>query len=123
MFIDRTVLIADDQSTSREQLRDVLRCSGYLVLGECRSSDDALDKFERLMPDVVIIDVTLPGTRDALVTIQHMFRTRPNVSIFAIGSASQGPVMMEALSMGAVDFFLKPFQHRTVHSCLQRNLG
>jgi two-component system, chemotaxis family, chemotaxis protein CheY len=123
MFIDRTVLIADDQSTSREQLRDVLRCSGYFVLGECRSSDDALDKFERLLPDVVIIDITLPGTHDALVTIQRMFRTRPNVAIFATGSASQGPVMMEALSMGALDFFLKPFQHRTVHSCLQRNLG
>jgi len=123
MFVTRTVLLVDDNSGSREELREILRHAGYMVLGEARNTDDALDKFMSLEPDAVIMDVTILGTIDPLVTIQRMHRLRPPSVIFATGSPSQSQVMMEALTMGAVDFFMKPFQQRTVHTCLQRHLG
>jgi len=122
LYINRQVLIADDQSPPRQQLREYLRNTGCAIVGECRSTDDLMLKFETLKPDVIFIDVTLIGTMDALVVIQRMRRMDPAVIIFATASASQSGVLMEAMTMGAADFILKPFQAHTVRSCLERNL-
>ena len=123
MFIHQTVLLADDQSSSREQLRELLRATQCAVVAEARSTDDLLEKFERLRPDVVIIDVTLLGSLDALVAIQRMRRLDPDTMLFATGTASQGGVIMESLSMGATDFFFKPYQQKAVRDCFERNLA
>lgn len=122
-LVTRTVLIADDQSTPRDELREILRRSGYTVIADSHTTDDTLEKFERYEPDAVVIDVALPGTLDALVAIQRMHRANLSAAIFVTGTASQNNVVMEALSMGALDFFLKPFHQRSVNLCLQRNMG
>lgn len=121
-YINRNVLIADDQSPPRHQLRELLRHTDCTIVGECRSTDDALMKFESLQPDVVIIDVTLLGTVDALIAIKRMCQSNPSVTVFATANASQQGVLMEAMTMGAVDFLLKPFKAHTVHAALERNL-
>ncbi|HEU4753268.1 MAG TPA: response regulator [Armatimonadota bacterium] len=122
MFFNRTLMLADDQSTDRITLHEMLRRTGLIVVAETANTDDALEKFERLRPDVVLMDVTLPGTWDALVVIQRMRRMHPEVTVLATGMASQNTVLMEAMTMGAQDFILKPFQQASVHACLQRNL-
>jgi two-component system, chemotaxis family, chemotaxis protein CheY len=123
MFVNRTVLLADDQSVIRHQLQEMLHHSGMTVVAESSNTDDALEKFDRLRPNVVVIDVTLPGTLDALVVIQRMTRMDPQSTIFATAMASQNRIVMEALTMGAVDFFLKPFQPTSIRTTLQRNVG
>lgn len=123
MYINRTVLLADDQSVPRHELREILRHTGCAVIGESRTTDDTLERFDKLQPDLVIIDPTLPGSLDALVVIQRMRRARPETMVLVAASASQQALLMEALTMGATDFILKPFQQRSVLSCLQRNVG
>jgi two-component system, chemotaxis family, chemotaxis protein CheY len=122
MFFNRTVLLADDQSPERTTMHEMFRRCGFTIVGESGNTDDTLDKFDRLRPDVVVIDVTLPGTWDALVVIQRMRRLQPDTAIFATGMASQNTIIMEAMTMGAMDFFLKPLQQASVQACLQRNL-
>lgn len=121
-YINRNVLLADDQSTPRHELRELLRHTDCSIVGEARSTDEALFKFEALQPDVVIIDVTLLGTIDALIVIKRIHQMQPAVAIFATASASQQGLLMEAMTMGAVDFLLKPFKAHTVHAALERNL-
>ena len=121
MYINRTILLADDQSPAREEMREILRNTQCTIVGESRNTDDMLEKYQRLQPDVLIIDATLPGTLDALVAIQRIHRANPEAIILATAATSQNYLLMEALSMGAVDFILKPFQRKTVLSCLQRN--
>lgn len=121
-YINRNVLIADDQSPHRHQLREILRHTDCSIVAETRNTDDTLMKFESLQPDLVIIDITLLGTIDALVAIKRMYQSNPATAIFATASASQQGILMEAMSMGAIDFFLKPFKAHTVHAALERNL-
>jgi two-component system chemotaxis response regulator CheY len=123
MFIKRTVLLADDDATSRQQMLEILRHTGYSVVGQCSTTDDLLDKFDQLEPEVVIMDVTLFGTLSPLVAIQRLKRANFQATILATGSASQNGVMMEALSMGATDFLLKPFRDRAVKSSLEQNVA
>src|SRR5690606_13655602 len=122
MFVRRTVLLADDDCTAREQLRGPFQYAGLTLVGEARNTDDALDKFERLEPELVVMDVMLLGTLDALVAIKQMRRSPRGVLILATGTASQNATLMEALTMGATDFLTKPFQERTVRNCLEQNL-
>jgi DNA-binding response OmpR family regulator len=55
------------------------------------------------------------------VAIRRIRRSKPETVIRATAAPSQSTLLMEALSMGAVDFVLKPFQRKSVLSCLQRN--
>lgn len=122
-FIKRTVLVAEDDPTARQQLLEILRHGGYSVVGQSSTTDDLLDKCDQLDPDVVIMDVTLFGTCSPLMAIQRLKRARFATTILAAGSTSQNGVMMEALSVGAADFLLKPFQDRAVRTCLEQNVA
>lgn len=126
MPVNRTVLIGVDPrggGDARQTLREIFREGHCTVVGASGDTDELLRSFERHTPDVVVIDVMLTGTLDALLAIDRMRRSRASVTIFATGSTSQNGVLMEALSMGAVDFFLKPFRPQAVRNCLERNLG
>lgn len=57
----RTLLIVDDHAGFRAGARALLEAAGFLVLGEAATGEDALVEAERLRPDVVLLDVQLPG--------------------------------------------------------------
>jgi DNA-binding NarL/FixJ family response regulator len=118
----RSVLLVEDHCGFKEEMREILRHAGCVVIGEARNTDDALAKLERLQPHAMVMDITLPGSYDSLLAIQRVCRLSPETIVFATGSASQSGLMMEALTMGAVDFFLKPFQPRTIRTALQHHL-
>ena len=122
MYLQCSVLLVDDHSPSREMLKEVLQSRGAQVVGEARTTDDALDKFEALQPDTVIIDICLPGSWDPLVAIRQMKRIDPTCVVLVTGTPSQNLTLMEALTMGAADFFMKPYHTRTVELCLQKNV-
>ncbi len=123
MILNRSILVVDDQTSMRAQMVEILRQSRYSVAGQTNNTDDALLKVEMLCPEAVIMDVSLPGYLDALIAMKRIRAQHPDVTIFATGSASQAPLLMESLTMGAVDFFMRPYQRRTVQNSLQRNLG
>lgn len=122
MHSGRSVLLCDDQASCREALRELLYPTGLQVVGEASNTDDALDRFERLMPDLVIMDVSLLGTWDSMVAIRRMVRYHSLTTVLVTGMASQTEQLMEALTMGAADFFFKPFHARSFKDCLERNL-
>lgn len=60
MHVVTTVLIVDDHPSFRASARALLEAEGFDVVGEVASGESALDEFERLRPDVVLLDVQLP---------------------------------------------------------------
>ncbi len=122
LFLNRTVVLADDQSPVRQQLGEILRRQHCLVVAEASNTDDLIERCDRLRPDAVLMDVTLPGSYGSLVAIQRLRRLVPHLVVLTMGSASQNAMMMESLTMGASDFLIKPLHARSVEQCLQRNL-
>ena len=59
--MDRSVLIVDDHAAFRAGARALLEADGYRVLGEAESGEAAIEAAQRLCPDVVLLDVQLPG--------------------------------------------------------------
>jgi two-component system, chemotaxis family, protein-glutamate methylesterase/glutaminase len=102
------VLVVDDSAFARTVLARVLRASGSIdVIGTARDGDDALEQIATFDPDVVTLDLTMPG-RDGLGVLRALHgRERPRVIIVSVSTIDSVPAA-EALSLGAIDIISKP---------------
>jgi two-component system chemotaxis response regulator CheB len=102
------VLVVDDSAFARTVLSKLLRQHGEIdVIGTARDGADALDKIEELDPDVVTLDLTMPGIDGIGVLRALQARHRPRVIIVSISSGDT-ELGAQALTLGAVDVVTKP---------------
>lgn len=106
----RRVLVVDDSAFMRRLVSDVVQESGeFEVVGTARDGYDALRQVAALDPDLVTLDVDMPGL-DGLAALEAIMRThpRPVVMLSAGGSDGGAEATWRALERGAVDFVRKP---------------
>ena len=107
--MERTrVIIADDESIIRMDLREMLTNLGYLVVGEAGDGRSAVNQARELRPDVVIMDIKMPdmdGIEAARLLTQE--RIAPVVLLTAF---SQRDLVDRAKEAGVVGYLVKPFR-------------
>ncbi|MGV3709797.1 MAG: protein-glutamate methylesterase/protein-glutamine glutaminase [Gemmatimonas sp.] len=106
----RRVLVVDDSAFMRRMVSDVVMSSGeFTVIGTARDGEDALHKVHTLNPDIVTLDVQMPGL-DGLDALGYIMSEvpRPVVMLSAGGSDGGAEATLRALELGAVDFVRKP---------------
>jgi CheY-like chemotaxis protein len=116
------VLIADDKATGRELVRTVLEDVGYNVF-EASDGIEALDVAHRVHPDLIILDLHMPGL-DGFAVIKELrvdvhFATIPVIALTA--SAMQGD-RQRALAAGFTGYITKPVPLRGLRAEIQRLL-
>ncbi len=103
------VLIVEDEREVREMVAEYLGSQGYDV-HQAESGADMRDAIERNLPDVVLLDVRLPG-EDGL-TLARYLRERYDVGIIMVTGASSVVDRVVGLEIGADDYVTKPFDPR-----------
>lgn len=107
--MERTrVIVADDESIIRMDLREMLTNLGYLVVGEAGDGRSAVNQARELRPDVVIMDIKMPdmdGIEAARILTQE--RIAPVVLLTAF---SQRDLVERAKEAGVVGYLVKPFR-------------
>lgn len=104
------ILFAEDDETLRAGLESALASEGYEVHG-CKDGDEVLAVFARRRPDLLILDVMMPGKSGFDVCVE-VRRADPTVPIlFLTAKASEADVVV-GLGLGADDFIPKPFRIR-----------
>ncbi len=109
------MLIADDEPVARAGLRDMLAGIEWLsVVGEAASGPATLDAIERLRPELVFLDIQMPGMlgTDVLARVRH----QPFV-VFTTAFAEHAATAFE---LGALDYLLKPFGPDRLAKALER---
>jgi two-component system chemotaxis response regulator CheB len=103
------VLVVDDSRLLRRGMRAILEASGVVVVGECASGVEAIAKVSTLAPDVVTVDLDMPGL-DGLSTIERIMAEHPTPILVVTGNARFRGMdgHFEALMRGAVDLIHKP---------------
>jgi type II secretory ATPase GspE/PulE/Tfp pilus assembly ATPase PilB-like protein/ActR/RegA family two-component response regulator len=117
------VLLVDDEDQLRRVMRDLLERDGYSVT-EARDGVEALDQIDRHAPDIIVLDLSLPGL-DGYGVLAHL-RSRPaTVDIPVVVLTAQGDEDNEVrvFEMGADDFLSKPFRARALSARLQAVLS
>ena len=100
------VLIVDDHHVVREGLRRILAADrGVQVVGEAGSGEEAVLKAASLRPDVVLMDLMMPGM-DGITATQEIRRTMPNVSILVLTLYAED-FIRQAIEAGASGYLLK----------------
>ena len=112
------VLIVDDEQSARLRLRQMIeRYEDLQIVGECETTDDARAQIARLLPDIVFLDIQMPGGSPIDMMRGGPFGgTRPAV-IFVTAHSVFG---VDAFDVGAADYLLKPFTESRFAKALNR---
>jgi two-component system, chemotaxis family, chemotaxis protein CheY len=113
-----TVLIVDDTTFMRIILRKMLVKFGYNVIGEAVDSEDAVRRYASLRPDVVIMDISMPGTvryhHGGLDAIKDIIAMDENAKIIVCSALCDRQIVIEALNTGAKGYIVKPFDTKNL---------
>jgi two-component system chemotaxis response regulator CheB len=104
------VLVVDDSAFMRRLITEIVESRpDFLVVGTARDGADAVAKVRALRPDIVTLDIEMPGV-DGLTALAEIMSEmpRPVVMLSAAGSGSDNSLTIRALELGAVDFVRKP---------------
>lgn len=117
------VLLVEDEEQLRRVMKDLLQREGYRV-AEARDGIQALDEVDRFAPDVIILDLNLPGLDGYGVLAQ--LRSRPatrEIPIMVLTAKGDEDNEVRVFELGADDFVTKPFRARSLTARLEAVLG
>ncbi|MBU2499792.1 response regulator [bacterium] len=117
-----TVLIVDDAEFMRVMLRDIVEDMGLVVVGEAGDGEEAVKQFERLRPDLVLLDITMP-TLDGTEALKDILNVDGDARVIMITALGQKEQVIAALKAGARDFIIKPFDQERVTETLEHLLA
>jgi len=100
------LLLADDHRMLREGLRRSLEDHGFDVVGEASDGQEAFRMATELIPDVVLMDVTMP-VLDGVESTRLIHSSLPGIAVVILTMHADGDVMARALQAGAVGYLVK----------------
>jgi len=107
MKMDKRVVIADDESIIRLDLKEILEGDGYLVVGEAARGDDALAMIRELEPDLALLDIKMPGLDG--IEVARQIKDGPTIVVL-LTAFSQRALIESARDAGVVAYLVKPFR-------------
>ncbi len=102
------VVIAEDEAIIRLDLKEILEEEGYEVVGETGRGDEAVELVKTLEPDLVILDIKMPGM-DGLAAAREITGER-RAAVLILTAFSQRNLIEEARDAGVLAYLVKPFQ-------------
>ena len=115
------VVIAEDEAIIRLDLREVLEEEGYEVVGETGRGDEAVTLVRERRPDLVILDIKMPGM-DGLAAARAVSEERL-AAVLILTAFSQRNLIEEARNAGALAYLVKPFQKADLVPAIEVALG
>ena len=105
------ILVVDDETSICELIKIELELEGYTV-ETANKGDEALEKFQEFSPDIVLLDLMLPGISGYELCVR--FRQERNVPIIMLTALSESEDIVKGLDLGADDYVTKPFDMRVL---------
>ena len=113
----KRLLIIDDNGVSRSLLRLLLQENGFADIEEASSGEQGLRLAERIVPDLVFLDIEMPGM-GGLEVLTCLRTSVPSAIVIMVTSNADRPTVQAAANEGASGYILKPFTQKTVLQAL-----
>ena len=95
------ILVVDDAAFMRMTLKNILIKGGYEIAGEAADGKAAVEKYKELKPDLVLLDVTMPGL-DGIGALKEIMAFDPNAVCIMCSAMGQQSIVIDAIQAGAV---------------------
>lgn len=115
------VVIAEDEAIIRLDLKESLEEEGYEVVGEAGRGDQAIELARDLRPDLVVLDIKMPGV-DGLTAARTIAAERI-CAVLMLTAFSQREIIEEARDAGALAYLVKPFQKNDLIPAIEVAIG
>jgi two-component system chemotaxis response regulator CheY len=122
LMAGKNILIVDDAAFMRMMIKDILTKNGYVVVGEAENGARAVEKYNELKPDLVIMDITMPEM-DGIEAVKAIKGINSNADIIMCSAMGQQAMVIESIQAGAKDFIVKPFQAERVIEAVSKVTG
>ncbi len=116
------ILLVDDAAFMRMMVKDTLTKNGYTDLYEAADGLQAVEKYNEVKPDLVIMDITMPNM-DGLEALKTIKASDPNATIVMCSAMGQEAMVIEAIKTGAKDFIVKPFKPERILKTVESIVG
>lgn len=120
--MSKKILIVDDAAFMRMMIKDILTKNGYEVVGEAENGARAIEKYKELIPDLVIMDITMPEV-DGIQAVKEIKKINGESKIIMCSAMGQQAMVIESIQAGARDFIVKPFQAERVIEAVKKVVG
>ncbi|MBT2575168.1 response regulator [Bacillus sp. ISL-51] len=116
------VLVVDDAKFMRVKIREILESANYIVAGEAADGEEASALYQKLRPDLVTMDITMP-VKNGIKALKDILSFDPKANVIMCTAMRQQRIVLEAIELGAKDFIVKPFEESKVLEAVARVMG
>lgn len=117
--MSKKVMVVDDSRIVQLQLQKILSDTEYEVVACCQSGEEALEQFDQVQPDLVTMDIIMPGM-DGLEAARLILEAHPQARVLMVSSLAYDDTIDEADQIGASGFVYKPFDREAVLSSIRK---
>lgn len=103
------VLAVDDSSFMLTMISAYLEGTEFELAGTAKDGSEAIEQFRRLQPDIVLLDIVMPG-QTGKETLQQILQVNPKATVVMVSSLGTEDAVTECLKAGAKNFLQKPFE-------------
>ena len=112
------IMIVDDSRVVHLEMKKMLADTEVEIVGFCRDGEEALEQYEELQPELVTLDIVMPGM-DGLETLEELKKRWPEARVLMVSSLAYDDTMERASELGALGFLFKPFTKESLLEGLQ----
>lgn len=116
------ILVVDDAIFMRKMISDILIGHGMQVVGEAETGSGAVEKYAQLQPDLVTMDIIMPEM-NGIDAVKNIMAADSQARIVMCSALGQQALVQDALSAGAKDFLIKPFNPSRVIEVVSKILN
>ncbi len=116
------VLVVDDSLVAAQLVKQALESLGHTVVSIARSGEEALGAYDTCRPDLVTMDVTMPGV-SGIDAAARLLASHPEANIIMVTSHAQQGIVTDAQKAGARGYILKPVKTDKLAVAIQRAMG
>lgn len=113
-----TIIVVDDSPFASKQIKDLVEENGYEVIGYAKSGEEGIKMYEKLHPDIVILDIIMPGI-DGIETAEILFKSDPSATILMLSSLCYTGTLEEVRAIGVKYLIPKPWEDDVLLATLE----
>jgi len=115
-------LVVDDSVFARKNLAKIIEAFGGKVAGEAGDGCTAITEYDRVQPDIVLMDITMPQM-EGIEAAERIVRQHPEARIVMVSSVGYQENIVAALQKGARHFVQKPVKPEVLYEVIKYVLG
>lgn len=121
-FANLSVILIDDNDTTRAMLRAILRAEGIDVVGEAKDGATGVGLVRKLRPSMVCLDVMMPNV-SGIEVLAQIKTEMPDVRVLMVTGSTDRDTVQAAIQGGACGYLVKPFNAAKVVAAIETATG